>query len=121
MTYRHHHKRFVPQVGPKPLAGLVVDASCIAVQNSLQVDGFFHGAVEWQAHDIASQSTIFASPVYHFGNVNLAELLAIIDGVSLLHNANRIDWMFSVPGWSNMNVSHWAPLPSVSMFLHTRP
>lgn len=88
MSYRKHKKRFVPQVGPRPTAGLVVDASCIAVQNSLQVDGFYHGAVEWQVKDIASGALAFSSQIYQFGNVNLAELLAIIDGVSLLHNAD---------------------------------
>lgn len=81
-------RRFVPEVGPRPTFGLVGDASCLPVRYSIQRDGFFHGAVEWQIVDIATGKKIFYSPVYAFGNVNIAELLAILDGVSLLHQAD---------------------------------
>lgn len=36
-------------------------------------------------------------------------------------DADRIDWMFSVPGWLKMNVSHWAYLPDVSKASEQQP
>jgi len=89
MSYGYRkHKRIVPEVGPRPLTGLVGDASCLPVRDSVQRHGFFHGPVEWQVVDIATGKKVFCSPVYQFGNVNIAELLAILDATSLLHQVD---------------------------------
>ena len=69
----------------KPTYGIAVDASCLPVQNSKKVDGFFHGILEWQGLDLRSGAKLFASKVYSHGNVNLGEYIAIIDALSLLH------------------------------------
>jgi len=89
-------KRIVPEVGPKPEDGIVVDASCLPVRDSIPTDGYFHGVVEWQAVDLVSGQTIHASRPYEYGNINLAEFIAIVDALSLLHaNGNTSTPVYS--------------------------
>lgn len=86
-TRHKKSKRFVPRSGDRPLSGIVGDASCLPVRDSIQKDGFFHGPVEWRVRDIATGEMITASSVFKYGNVNIAELMAIIDGVAWLHGS----------------------------------
>lgn len=67
-----------------PRMGIIVDASCIPVRDSITRDGFFHGAVEWQVKDLSTMETLMASRVYRHANVNQGEFLAIVDALSLL-------------------------------------
>lgn len=89
-------KRIVPEVGPKPEDGIVVDASCLPVRDSIPTDGYFHGVVEWQAVDLVSGQTIHASRPHPYGSINLAEFIAIVDALSLLHaNGNTSTPVYS--------------------------
>lgn len=80
-------KRIVPEVGPRPEKGIVVDASCLAVQDSIERHGYFHGVVEWRARDIATHEPLHTSATFQQGNINIAEFIAIVDAVFLLHES----------------------------------
>lgn len=66
----------------RPVFGVAVDASCIGESDRGE---YFHGRVEWQAKCLETGKPIFKSHVRRFGTVNIAELMAIVDAVSLLH------------------------------------
>lgn len=83
--YKNWKKRTVPKVGERPTTGVVVDASCLPVRDSIARDGFYHGPVEWRSADVATTRITYSTPVYMHGNINVAEFLAIVDAVSLLH------------------------------------
>lgn len=112
-----YHKGQIKTSAPSPIptSGIVVDASCIPVRDSIQRDGFYHGAVEWQVFDVATGRRIFASKVYHHGNINQGEFNAIVDAVYLLQAIGErtvpvySDSMTAIAWFNNRKVSSKHP------------
>lgn len=58
-------------------------------------------------------------PKYKLGNISVVIVTGIEDGKRYVYYAEihaygekkTADEIFSVPGWSKMNVTHWMPLP----------
>lgn len=72
----------------RPETGIAVDASMRSGKK-----GGKTGVVEWRCVDIASGEELFRSEVYSEGTINIAELLAIYDGVAYLIDSGKEDMM----------------------------
>lgn len=78
---KHYKNKF----SPMPLNGIVVDASCVHSVGEVKSDGYFHGKVEWRMLDLRTREVIYASRVIRNGTINIAEFIAIADGLHYLH------------------------------------
>lgn len=71
---------------PRPITGIVSDASCMAEPGTIGRDGYFHGRVEWQLFDLEQGAIIHRSDIYDRSTINLGEFCAVVDALRILHD-----------------------------------
>ena len=88
-----------------PYSGIACDASCTGGWKTKEIDGYFHGKVEWQCVDVATREFLFKSDVQAQSTINIGEFMGIVTALKILHKNGDTE----SPVWSDSKYAiNWA-------------